>query len=86
MTNKQPDPGTRQERWARFRFSIIGPLLSAPPNSGELQTELALLAQKEWRHPITGLRVHFGLSTIERWLYQARHENDPVRALRKKLD
>ena len=84
MTNKQPDPGTRQERWARFRFSIIGPLLSAPPNSGELQTELALLAQKEWRHPITGLRVHFGLSTIERWLYQARHENDPVRALRTK--
>ncbi len=84
MDNKQSDPGTRQERWARFRFSIIGPLLSAPPDSGELQTELALLAIKQWRHPITGLPVNFGLSTIERWLYQARHDNDPVGALRTK--
>lgn len=84
MNNKQNDLGTRQERWARFRFSIIGPLLSAPPDSGELQAELALLAKKQWRHPITGLPVNFGRSTIERWLYQARHENDPVGALRTK--
>lgn len=84
MSSKQPDAGTRQERWARFRFSIIGPLLSAPPEPGQLQTELAALAQKQWRHPITGLPVHFGLSTIERWLYQARLENDPVSALRTK--
>jgi len=84
MSNKQPDAGTRQERWARFRFSVIGPLLSAPPEPGQLQTELATLAQKQWRHPITGLPVHFGHSTIERWLYQARPQNDPVGALRTK--
>ena len=84
MSNKQPDAGTRQERWARFRFSVIGPLLSAPPDPGQLQTELAILASKQWRHPITSLPVHFGLSTIERWLYQARPENDPVSALRTK--
>lgn len=84
MSNKQPDAGTRQERWARFRFSIIGPLLSAPPEPGQLQTELAALAKKQWQHPITGLPVNFGLSTIERWLYQARLENDPVGALRTK--
>lgn len=84
MSNKQPDAGTSQERWARFRFSVIGPLLSAPPDPGQLQTELATLAQKQWRHPITSLPVHFGLSTIERWLYQARPENDPVGALRTK--
>lgn len=84
MSIKQSDAGTIQERWARFRFSIIGPLLSAPPDPGQLQTELAILAQKQWRHPITGLPVHFGLSTIERWLYQARLENDPVSALRTK--
>ena len=84
MSNKQPDAGTRQERWARFRFSVIGPLLSAPPDPGQLQTELATLASKQWRHPITSLPVHFGLSTIERWLYQARPENDPVSALRTK--
>ncbi len=84
MNNKHSDAGTRQERWARFRFSVIGPLLSAPPEPGHLQTELAALAQKQWRHPITGLPVNFGLSTIERWLYQARPENDPVSALRTK--
>ena len=84
MSNKQPDAGTRQERWARFRFSIIGPLLSAPPEPGQLQMELATLAQKQWRHPITSLPVHFGHSTIERWLYQARPQNDPVGALRTK--
>lgn len=84
MSNKQPDAGTTQERWARFRFSIIGPLLSAPPDPGQLQTALAVLAQKQWRHPITGLPVNFGLSTIERWLYQAKPENDPVGALRTK--
>jgi putative transposase len=84
MSNKQPDAGTRQERWARFRFSVIGPLLSAPPEPGQLQAELTALTQKQWRHPITGLPVHFGHSTIERWLYQARPQNDPVGALRTK--
>lgn len=84
MSNKVSNAGTLQERWARFRFSIIGPLLAAPPEPGQLQAELAVLAQKQWCHPITGLPVHFGLSTIERWLYQAKLENDPVGALRTK--
>ena len=84
MVIRQPDTGTIQERWARFRFSVIGPLLSAPPDPGQLKTELAILAKKQWRHPITGLPVNFGLSTIERWLYQAKPKNDPVGALRTK--
>ena len=84
MVIRQPDAGTIQERWARFRFSVIGPLLSAPPDPGQLKTELAILAKKQWRHPITGLPVNFGLSTIERWLYQAKPKNDPVGALRTK--
>ncbi len=25
------------ERWAHFRFSVIGPLLAAPPAKGQLQ-------------------------------------------------
>src|SRR6516165_5746514 len=53
------------ERWARFRFSVIGPLLAAPPDRGELQEQLKSLAAKKWHHPITGQRVQFGLSTIE---------------------
>ena len=74
------------ERWARFRFSVIGPLLAAPPERGELQEQLKSLAAKRWHHPITGQRVQFGLSTIERWFYTARNEKkDPVQALRRKI-
>jgi len=84
MVNNKDNADTRQARWARFRFSIIGPLLSAPPAVGELQTMLIELAKKEWRHPISGLPMHIAVSTIERWLYQARHDSDPVHALRTK--
>ena len=73
------------ERWARFRFSVIGPLLAAPPERGELQEQLKSLAAKKWHHPITGQRVQFGLSTIERWFYTARNEKDPMQALRRKI-
>ena len=59
MNQDIPEAGTRQARWARFRFSIIGPLLSAPPNAGELQKTLADLAAKQWRHPITGYLCAF---------------------------
>jgi putative transposase len=44
------------------------------------------LATREWPHPITGLPVRFGVSTIERWLRLARKERqDPVRVLRRKV-
>lgn len=84
MSNEQNNADTRQARWARFRFSIIGPLLSAPPESGELQAALLALSKKTWLHPISGLPMTIAVSTIERWLYQARHESDPVSALRTK--
>jgi putative transposase len=74
------------ELWARFRFSVIGHLLAAPPAKGLLRLELDQLAAREWRHPITGAVVRFGLSTIERWYYRARKErHDPVGVLRRKL-
>jgi putative transposase len=84
MNNDTHEAGTRQARWARFRFSIIGPLLSAPPKVGELRQALAVLAAKQWQHPMTGLPVNFGTSTIERWFYQAQKKHDPVGALRTK--
>jgi transposase InsO family protein len=84
MNNDIHDAGTRQARWARLRFSIIGHLLSAPPGSGELKKTLEDLSQKQWRHPITGNPVSFSVSTIERWLYHARKKHDPVDALRSK--
>lgn len=82
--NSAPSGG--HEQWARFRFSVVGPLLAAPPSRGELQAQLQSLAAKSWRHPITRDWVQFGLSTIERWYYTARNEkSDPVHALRRKI-
>lgn len=73
------------ERWATFRFSVVGPLLAAPPARGELQGRLQQLAAQKWRHPLGGQWMCLGLSTIERWYYAAlREARDPVRALRRK--
>src|SRR5262245_31133401 len=74
------------EQWARFRFSVVGPLLAAPPQRGQLQEQLKGLAAQKWRHPINGQWVQFGLSTIEGWYYTARNEKqDPMQALRRKI-
>lgn len=72
-------------RWARFRFGIIATLLSAPPEPGELGASLAALAAKAWRHPTTGEVVRFSMKTIERWYYAAKGENEPIRALERKV-
>ena len=70
--------------WARFRFSVVGSLLSAPPARGELQAAIDSLAAKTWTHPVTGRDVRFAAKTIERWLYRARQErDDPVGVLRR---
>jgi transposase InsO family protein len=74
-----------RNRWARLRFSVIGPLLASPPDKGQLQQAFHALATKVWRHPITGTDVQFGVSTIERWFYRARHVQDPVDQLRNRL-
>ena len=73
------------ERWARFRFSVIGQLLASPPPKGELNKEIEALAERQWRHPITGERVRFAFSTIERWFYNAVKRDDPVAVLQRKL-
>lgn len=82
--NTRTDP-VKRDRWARLRFAIIGPLLAAPPAPGALQAALAILAATSWRHPVSGLDVVFGVSTLERWYYAARHANDPVAALKDRF-
>ncbi|MGH8316014.1 MAG: DDE-type integrase/transposase/recombinase, partial [Steroidobacterales bacterium] len=72
-------------RWAQLRFSIIGPLLAAPPERGELRKQIEVLAQKSYRNPTTGEATRFGPSTIERWFYAAKDVGDPVAALERKL-
>lgn len=81
-TNTDP---FKRDHWARLRFSIIGPLLAAPPGKGGLHDALRTLAVKTWRHPISGGDVTFGLSTIERWYYAARRAPDPVAVLKVRL-
>jgi putative transposase len=78
------DPPER-DRWARLRFLVIGPLMAAPPAPGQLNGALIALAAKTWRHPVTGLDVRFGASTLERWYYRARRAADPVAALKDRL-
>jgi len=80
---KTDSPRTpRPRHWAELRFSIIGTLLAAPPERGQLHRELDRLARQTWRHPGNGRPLRFGLSTIERWYYRAlAAKQDPVAAL-----
>jgi len=77
-------PNSTGALWARFRFSVVGSLLSSPPARGTLQAALCSLADKTWSHPVTGRDVHFSAATIERWYRTARcQRDDPVGALRR---
>lgn len=71
-----------RRRWAQFRYGVVAPLLVSPPQeSGALQHRLKELASRSWSHPLTGESCQFALSTIERWYYQARRQEDPVTAM-----
>jgi transposase InsO family protein len=70
--------------WARFRFSVVGHLLSAPPARGSLRPDIEELAAKIWTHPLSGCDVQFATTTIERWYYLARNEKqDPLGVLKR---
>jgi putative transposase len=80
----QPTPNPTGAQWARFRFSVVGSLLSSPLARGALKTAIRGLAQKTWSHPVTGRDARFSAVTIERWYYTARRKHDdPVGALRR---
>lgn len=82
----RPHESTTHDRWAHLRFSVVGHLLAAPPPRGDLQAELERLAGIRWQHPITGEPTQFGLSTIQRWYYEAKNAPvNPVSRLRTKV-
>ena len=85
MTTSTPRDASVTRRWARLRFSIIGPLLAAPAEHGELGARITELAGKAYEHPTTGEVIRFGASTIERWYYAARDADDPIVALARKV-
>lgn len=76
---------TSHQLWAEFRFGVIGGLLSAPANLGELAQRLKELSETQWRHPITKAPIRFSIPTIERWYYAAKEAASPVTSLRRKL-
>jgi putative transposase len=79
-------PSSTGAQWARFRFSVVGSLLSSPPARGALQAAIDSLAQKTWSHPVTGRDVQFAAVTIARWYYAAsRKSDDPVGALQRSI-
>ncbi len=71
--------------WGQFRFSVIGGLLSRPPEKGKLGEAIRLLAGRCYRHPHKDAWVQFGASTIERWYYRALASTDPVEALSRRV-
>ena len=76
------------QRWAEFRFSVIGELYADPPGKGELKCRIKKLAAKTWRDPVTGTPRSFSFSTIERWYYQARNcgnTQGPIDTLQRKV-
>jgi hypothetical protein len=80
----QARPCSTGALWARFRFSVVGSLLSSPPAHGSLQSAIRALAEKTWSHPLTGRDVRVAAGTIARWYYIALHQpDDPVGALRR---
>jgi putative transposase len=80
----QTRPGSTGALWARFRFSVVGSLLSSPPARGALSSAIRSLAEKTWSHPVTGRDVNVAASTIARWYYTSlRQRDDPVGALRR---
>jgi transposase InsO family protein len=84
MANDDHAPSARV-RWARLRFQILGTLLAAPADDGELKTRIEALAARAWRHPTTGESIRFSFKTIERWFYIARNAKDPFAALARKV-
>src|SRR5271170_6088948 len=80
----QPTPNPTGAQWARFRFSVVGSLLSSPPARGALYSAIRSLAAMTWSHPVTGREARFSAVTIARWYYTARRvRDDPVGALRR---
>ena len=78
----QTHPSSTGALWARFRFSVVGSLLSSPPARGALKTAIRCLAAKTWSHPVTGRDVQF-LGRHHRAV--VLHSTAPARRPRRRL-
>ena len=60
---QKPRVGRVHERWAHLRFSVIGQLLAAPPDTGELRAAIEALAAGTHREKCAH-RQHDGLEPL----------------------
>ena len=82
---KEKTEKSTSEKWAEFRFGVVGVLLFSPPPAGELRSILKELSARSWKHPITGAYTKYSYSAIERWYYRAKIEQrSTVIALQRK--
>lgn len=79
----EKDTSSVQLKWARLRFSVVGPLLASPPDN--LAAAITELANKEWKHPTQNRALKFGCSTIERWYYQSLRSQNPIETLGRRI-
>ncbi len=73
---QHPHPSTAA-LWARFRFSVVGSLLSSPPARGELRAAIRSLSAKGWTHPVTGRETRFAAGTDPPRQWCGAHANEP---------
>jgi transposase InsO family protein len=86
MKKKKRDQHSTVIRKAEFRFTVVGSLLSSPPEFGNLKKELEMLANKPWQDLVNQKVMRLTVPTIERWYYKARRERlSPIHALENKL-
>jgi len=72
-------------RWAEFRLAVVGHLVFSDIEKGKLAPELKSLSTKKWKHPISGMWITLGFSTIERWYYIVlKNPTAPICALSKR--
>ena len=81
----QTPPRSTSTLWARFRFSVVGSLLSSPPARGALKTAIRSLAEKTWssshhrtRRPVLGCHHR---AVVLHW--RGAEHDDPVAVLRR---
>lgn len=67
----------RTQAIALFRYQVIAPLLSLPPERGRLRKEMQALAEKTWEVPGSE-RSRIGYGTIEEWYYRYRNGGLPA--------
>lgn len=65
-------PKDHAEAVALFRAQVLGPLLAADMDHGELAAALRALSTRRFRPPGSDVTRTFGVSTLERWLYRYR--------------